>query len=155
MINNIKSHCCRYCSTLHCCGMNVFNNQCYTAKNYHLFKVVENRMQQCCATHIVHIVVNNIVQHCYTWLRGLIQAQQCWTILLTTMHNVGSTTLLHPLFSTTLNKWYFLSVYNLFQIPHVTHNVTSSTTFMAEYGKHRGIQYRSVVLGSSFLSDTC
>jgi hypothetical protein len=24
------------------------------AKNYHLFKVVENRMQQCCAAHIVH-----------------------------------------------------------------------------------------------------
>ncbi len=26
----------------------------YTTKNYHLFKVVENRMQQCCAAHIVH-----------------------------------------------------------------------------------------------------
>ena len=26
----------------------------YTPKNYHLFKVVENRMQQCCAAHIVH-----------------------------------------------------------------------------------------------------
>ncbi len=26
----------------------------YTAKNYDLFKVVENRMQQCCAAHIVH-----------------------------------------------------------------------------------------------------
>ena len=25
-----------------------------TTKNYHLFKVVENRMQQCCAAHIVH-----------------------------------------------------------------------------------------------------
>ena len=25
---------------------------CYMAKNYHLFKVVENRMQQCCA--VVH-----------------------------------------------------------------------------------------------------
>ena len=34
----------------------------YTTKNYHLFKVVENRMQQCCAAHIVDIVVNNIVQ---------------------------------------------------------------------------------------------
>ena len=26
----------------------------YTAKNYDLFKVVENRMQQCCAAYIVH-----------------------------------------------------------------------------------------------------
>ena len=26
----------------------------YAPKNYHLFKVVENRMQQCCAAHIVH-----------------------------------------------------------------------------------------------------
>ena len=29
-------------------------HRCYTPKNYHLFKVVENRMQQCCAAHIVH-----------------------------------------------------------------------------------------------------
>ena len=55
-----------------------------------------------------------IVQHCYTWLRadssstmsfsivtpgcGLFQAQQCRTILLTTVSNAGSTTLLHPVF---------------------------------------------------------
>ncbi len=26
----------------------------YTPKNYDLFKVVENSMQQCCAAHIVH-----------------------------------------------------------------------------------------------------
>ncbi len=26
----------------------------YTPKNYHLFKVDKNRMQQCCAVHIVH-----------------------------------------------------------------------------------------------------
>ena len=32
----------------------------YTAKDYHLFKVVENRMQQCCAAHIVH----SCQQHC-------------------------------------------------------------------------------------------
>ena len=37
-------------------------SQKYTPKNYHLFKVVENRMQQYCAAHM--IVVNNIVQHC-------------------------------------------------------------------------------------------
>ncbi len=33
-----------------------FNSYYYGTrqKNYHLFKVVENRMQQCCAAHIVH-----------------------------------------------------------------------------------------------------
>ncbi len=52
----------------------------YTPKNYDLFKVVENRMQQCCAAHIVHscqqycsallhlnqpaIRLNNAEQHC-------------------------------------------------------------------------------------------
>ena len=35
----------------------------YTPENYHLFKVVENMIKQCCAAHIV-LVVNNIVQHC-------------------------------------------------------------------------------------------
>ena len=28
--------------------------QDYTPKNYHLFKVDKNRMQQCCAVHTVH-----------------------------------------------------------------------------------------------------
>ncbi len=43
----------------------------YTPKNDHLFKVVENRMQQMnVVLPILFIVVNNIVQHCYTWLRA-------------------------------------------------------------------------------------
>ena len=43
-----------------------------TAKNYELLKVVENRIEQCCAAHIVQccVVVNNIVQHCCIWLRA-------------------------------------------------------------------------------------
>ncbi len=52
----------------------------YTPKNYDLFKVVENGMQQCCTAHIVHscqqycsallslnqpaIRLNNAEQHC-------------------------------------------------------------------------------------------
>ena len=31
-----------------------FLDPSYTPKNYHLFKVVENRMQQCCSAYIVH-----------------------------------------------------------------------------------------------------
>ena len=37
----------------------------YTAKNYELQQVVENRIERCC---VAHIVVKNIVQHCYTRL---------------------------------------------------------------------------------------
>ena len=36
----------------------------YTAKNYDLFKVVENRMQQCCAAYIVH----SCQQYCFIYL---------------------------------------------------------------------------------------
>ena len=42
-------------------------------------------------------VVNNIVQHCWAWItRNLVY--QCWTILLTTLNNVGSTTLFKAVF---------------------------------------------------------
>ena len=49
-----------------------------TTRHYHLFKVVENRMQQCCAAHIVH----SCLQYCSMFSIvtpdcGLIQAQQC------------------------------------------------------------------------------
>ncbi len=37
-----------------CFYMHAVPKMQYTARNYHLFKVVENRMQQCCAAHIVH-----------------------------------------------------------------------------------------------------
>ena len=71
----------------------------YMAKNYHLFKVVENRMQQCCAAHIVH----SCQQYCSALLSLNQPAIRCnnaeRTILLMTMNNVGSTTLLHPVFN--------------------------------------------------------
>ena len=44
-------------------------------------------------------VSNNIVRHCYTWLRGNSGSTIC-SILLTT--NVAPTTLLHPVFSNLL-----------------------------------------------------
>ena len=47
----------------------------YMPKNYHLFKVDKNRMQQCCATHIVHsstILFSIVTPDC-----RLIQAHQC------------------------------------------------------------------------------
>ena len=34
---------------------NKIHHYSYTPKNYDLFKVVENRMQQCCAAHIVQL----------------------------------------------------------------------------------------------------
>ncbi len=61
-------------------NMRWFGFMVYTPKNYHLFKVVENRMQQCCAAYIVHscqqycsallslnqpvIRCNNVEQYC-------------------------------------------------------------------------------------------
>ena len=55
-------------------------------KTHNLFRVDENSLEQCCAAHIV-------TPDC-----GLIEAQQCWTILLTTLNNVGSTTLFKVVF---------------------------------------------------------
>ena len=53
--------------------------------------VVMNRIEQCCAAHIV--------QGCQQWLTTLlhaIQPQQYCSMLLTTINNVGSTTLFNP-----------------------------------------------------------
>ena len=53
--------------------------------------VVKNRIEQCCAAHIV--------QGCQQWLTTLlhaIQSQQYCSMLLTTVNNVGSTTLFNP-----------------------------------------------------------
>ena len=50
-----------------------------------------NRIEQCCAAHIV--------QGCQQWLTTLlhaIQPQQYCSMLLTTVNNVGSTTLFNP-----------------------------------------------------------
>ena len=47
----------------------------YTAKNHEFLKVVENRIEQCCAAHILQCCQ----QYCSTLLHliaGLIQAQQ-------------------------------------------------------------------------------
>ena len=41
--------------------------------------------------------VNNIVQHCYTCLQGNSGSSTC-SVLLTTLNNVGSTTLFSPVF---------------------------------------------------------
>ncbi len=60
-----------YQRLLMCCVMYI-----YTTKNYDLFKVVENRMQQCCAAHIVH----SCQQHCSALLH-LIQAASGSTML--------------------------------------------------------------------------
>ena len=70
----------------------------YTPKNYHLFKVVENRMQQRCAAHIVHscqqycsalfslnqpaIRCNNAEEYC--WQLWTIWAAQHFYILFST-----------------------------------------------------------------------
>ena len=42
-------------------------------------------------------VVNNIVQHCYTWLQASSGSSTC-SVLLTTLNNVGSTTLFNAVF---------------------------------------------------------
>ncbi len=73
----------------------------YTPKNYDLFKVVENRMQQCCAAHIVHscqqycsallslnqpaIRLNNAEQYCWQ-LWTIWAAQHCCILFSTTLN---------------------------------------------------------------------
>ena len=58
-------------------------------KSHNQFRPVENSIAQCCAAHIVQCIVNNVIQVCYTWS----QADLGWTILLTTLNNVGRITL--------------------------------------------------------------
>ena len=41
---------------------------CYTPKNYHLFTTLLRPVFNNLAAHIVYIVVNNIVQHCWAWI---------------------------------------------------------------------------------------
>ena len=57
----------------------------YTAKNYHLFMVDKNSIKQCFPVHIVH----SCQQYCSA-LSHLIQAQQCRSILFTTINNVAA-----------------------------------------------------------------
>ena len=67
----------------------------YTRKNYDLFNVDKSRIEQCCASHIVQccttIFFNIVTPDCL-----LSQAQQYCSVLLTTLNNVGSTTLFNP-----------------------------------------------------------
>ena len=62
-------------------------------KMINLFRVDENRIEQCFAAHIVQCCQ----QHCSALLHP-IQAQQYCSVLLTTMNNVGSKTLFNPVF---------------------------------------------------------
>ena len=82
----------------------------YTAKSMTCsIKVVENRMQQCCAAHIVH----SCQQYCSAllhviagWFRLNNAEQYCWQLW--TMWAAQHCCIL---FSTTLNKSSFLGVY--------------------------------------------
>ena len=53
----------------------------YTAKNHELLKVVENRIEQCCAAHIVEFCQQYIVQHCYTRLRAWFRLNNLYNIV--------------------------------------------------------------------------
>ena len=75
----------------------------YTAKNYHLFKVDKNRMQQRCAAHIVH----SCQQYCSALLslnqpaiRCKNAEQYCWQLW-----TIWAAQHCCILFSSTLNKW--------------------------------------------------
>ena len=57
----------------------------YTRKNANLFRIVENSLQQCWAAQIVQCCQ----QYCSAPDCGLIQAQQCWTILLKNIDQCG------------------------------------------------------------------
>ena len=66
-------------------------NSLHGKKSSTCCNVVMNRIEQCCAAHIV--------QGCQQWLTTLlhaIQPQQYCSTLLTTVNNMGSTTLFNP-----------------------------------------------------------
>ncbi len=56
-------------------------------------------MQQGCAVHIRFIVVNNIVQHCFTGLRADSGSTMLNNIVDNYEPDMGSTALLHPVFN--------------------------------------------------------
>ena len=52
----------------------------YMAKIYHLFKVDKNKIQPCCVAHVVHSILNNIVdpESCVTMLNNIVDnIEQC------------------------------------------------------------------------------
>ena len=82
----------------------------YTAKNHQ--PVVMNRIEQCCAAHIV--------QGCQQWLTTLlyaIQLQQYCSTLLATVNNVGSTTLFNPVELELERRDFFSNSRNIFTAP--------------------------------------
>ena len=75
----------------------------YTPKNYHLFKVDKNRMQQCCAAHIVHSCQQYCLWYCSAllrliagWFRLNNAEQYCWP----DYEQCGQTSIV-----ASLNKW--------------------------------------------------
>ena len=70
----------------------------YRAKNYELLKAVENNLEQCCAAQLFN-VVNNIEQVVEPESSPQSGVTMLNNILLTTLNNVGRTTLLHPVFN--------------------------------------------------------
>ena len=73
------------------CNIIKLNENLYCKKQSTCCNVVQNRIEKCCVVHIVQ----GCEQHCATLLHP-IQPQQYCSILLKTMRNVGSTTLLNP-----------------------------------------------------------
>ena len=65
-------------------------------KTHNLFWPDENSIEQCCAAHIVQ-GCQQYCQHCYTCLQANSGSSTC-SVLLTTLNNVGSTTLFSPVF---------------------------------------------------------
>ena len=82
----------------------VFLSDGYTAKKRTaLNNVVQNRLEQCCSVH-------SCEQH-RSALLHLIRTQQCCSLLLTTVNNVGSTTLFNPVVQAAGSAAEFLAVY--------------------------------------------
>ena len=71
---------------------------CYTQQKTH-------SIEQCCAAHIVH----SCQQHCSALLY-LIRTQQYCSLLLTTVNNVGSTTLLNPVTQWAESFWLYIKI---------------------------------------------
>ena len=71
----------------------------YTAKNYELQQVVENRIEQCCAAHIVQCCRQYCSASIVTPDCGLDLTSTTCSILLTTINNMDSTRLFNPVFN--------------------------------------------------------
>ncbi len=124
----------------------------YTAKKTNLFRLDENRIEQCFTAHIVQCCQ----QYCSALLH-LIQAQQYCSTLLTTMNNVGSKTLFNPVFINPEQVDNFLPLtpytpknYHLFK---VVENMMQQCC--AAYIVHSCQQYCSALLSLDQLAVRC